>query len=67
MSKAKIEVMDTGKIGIYADFGSDSEDDDWERKQIEREDEEIRDFVHCHPMHETRWWGRRQILEESYL
>ena len=42
--------MDTGTIGIYADFGSDSEDDDWERKQIGKEDEEIRDFVICHPM-----------------
>ena len=50
MSRAKIEVIDTGNIGIYADFGSDSEDDDWERKQIEKEDEEIRDFVKCHPM-----------------
>ena len=54
MSKAfrakTIEVIDTGNIGIYADFGSDSEDDDWERKQIEKEDEEIRDFVKCHPM-----------------
>ena len=50
MSRAKIEVIDTGNIGIYADFGSDSEDDDWEIKQIEKEDEEIRDFVKCHPM-----------------
>ena len=50
MSRAKIEVIDTGNIGIYADFGSDSEDDDWERKEIEKEDEEIRDFVRCHPM-----------------
>ena len=54
MSKAfrakTIEVIDTGNIGIYADFGSDSEDDDWERKQIEKEDEEMRDFVKCHPM-----------------
>ena len=45
MTRAKIEVIDTGNIGIYADFGSDSADDDWERKQIEKEDEEIRDFV----------------------
>ena len=36
MSRAKIEVIDTWNIGIYADFGSDSEDDDWERKQIEK-------------------------------
>ena len=50
MSRAKIEVIDTGNIGIYADFGSDSEDDDWERKEIEKEDEAIRDFVKCHPM-----------------
>ena len=50
MCRAKIEVVDTGNIGIYADFGSDSKDDDWERKQIEKEDEEIRDFVKCHRM-----------------
>ena len=36
MSTAKIEVIDPGNIGIYADFGSDSDDDDWERKQIEK-------------------------------
>ena len=41
MSRAKIEVADTGNIGICADFGSESEDDDWERTQIEKEDEEI--------------------------
>ena len=50
MSRAKIEVIDIGNIGLYADFGSESEDDDWERKAIEKEDEEIRDFVRCHPM-----------------
>ena len=51
MSRAKNEVVDiTGNIGLYADFGSESEDDDWERKAIEKEDEEIRDFVRCHPM-----------------
>ena len=49
MSRAKIEVIDIGNIGLYADFGSESEDDDWERKAIEKEDEEIRDFVRCHP------------------
>ena len=43
-------VLDTGNIGIYADFGSDSDDEDWERKGIEKEDEEIRDFAKCHPM-----------------
>ena len=50
MSRAKIEVIDTDNIGIYADFGSEKEDDDWERKAIEKEDEEIRDFVKCHPL-----------------
>ena len=50
MSRAKIEVIDTGNIGLYADFGSESENDDWERKTIEKEHEEIRDFVRCHPM-----------------
>ena len=52
MSRAKIEVTDTGNIGISADFGSEteSEDDDWERKQIEKEDEEIRDFVKNHSL-----------------
>ena len=50
MSRAKIEVVDTGNIGIIADFGSESNDDDWERKAIEKEDEEIRDFVKNHPL-----------------
>ena len=45
MSRAKIEVINTGN-----DFGSESEDDDWERKAIEKENEEIRDFLRCHPM-----------------
>ena len=50
MSRAKIEVIDTGNIGISAGFGSESEDDDWERKQIEKENEEIRDFVKNHSL-----------------
>ena len=41
-------------IGVIADLSnwtpSDEEDEDWERKQREKEDEEIRDFVKCHPM-----------------
>ena len=46
MSRAKIEVIDTGNIGIYADFGSESEDEhECDRQAIEKEDEEIRDFV----------------------
>ena len=51
MSRAKIEVIDTGNIGIYADFGSESEDEhEYDRQSIEKEDEEVRDFVKCHPM-----------------
>ena len=51
MSKAKIEVIDIGNIGLYADFGSESEDEhECDRQAIEKEDEEIRDFVKCHPM-----------------
>ena len=51
MSRAKIEVIDIGNIGIYADFGSESEDEhECDRQAIEREDEEIRDFRTCHPM-----------------
>ena len=49
MSKTKIQVIDRNNIGIYADFGSESEDEEWERKTIEK-NEEIRDFVKCHPM-----------------
>ena len=33
MSRTKIEVIDTGNIGIYADFGIDSEDDVWAIKK----------------------------------
>ena len=43
-------MIDTDNIGIYADFGSESEDEEWERKAIEKENEEIRDYVRCHPM-----------------
>ena len=42
MRRAKIEVLGTGNIGIYADFGSESEDEhECDRQAIEREDEEI--------------------------
>ena len=27
-----------------------SEDDEWKRKQMGKEDEEIREFARCHPM-----------------
>ena len=52
MSRAKIEDLSSisENLGLYVEVGSDSEDDDWEREQIEKEDEEIRDFVKCHPM-----------------
>ena len=51
MSKAKIQVIDRDNIGIYADFGSESEDEhECDRQAIEKKDEEIRDFVKCHPM-----------------
>ena len=67
MSRAIIEVIDTNNIGIYiyADFGSDSEDDDWERKHIEKENEEIRDFVKCHPMPSPDDEEGDKFLEES--
>ena len=62
MSRAKIEVIDTGNIGIYADFGSESEDEhECDRQAIEKE-EEIRDFLRCHPMPSSddeeggTWW-----------
>ena len=45
MSRAKIEVIDTGNIGIYADFGSDSEDDEWNRKKYNKNDDQTRVFV----------------------
>ena len=51
MSKTKIQVIDRDNIGIYADFGSESEDEhECDRQAIEKENEEIRDFVKCHPM-----------------
>ena len=35
---------------VYADCACESEDDDWERKHIDSENEEITDFAKCHPM-----------------
>ena len=37
-------------LGLYADFGIHSEDEECKRKQIETQDEEIKEFVRCHPM-----------------
>ena len=77
MSKAfrakTIEVIEIGNIGIYADFGSDSEDDDREKKEIEKEGEEIRDFVRCHPLPSledkegNKFWVKviKRLKEES--
>ena len=45
-----IQELEGENMGLCIDFGCDSQDDDWERKEIEKEDEEIRDFVRCHPM-----------------
>ena len=45
-----IQELEGENMGLCIDFGCDSEDDDWERKEIEKEDEEIRDFVKGHPM-----------------
>ena len=63
MSRAKIEDLSSisENLGLYVEVGSDSEDDDWERKQIEKEDEEIRDFVKCHPMPSPDDEGGKQL------
>ena len=45
-----IQELEGENMGLCIDVGCESEDDDWERKAIEKEDEEIRDFVKCHPM-----------------
>ena len=37
-------------LGLYADFGIHNEDEECKRKQIETQDEEIKEFVRCHPM-----------------
>ena len=36
-----IQELEGENMGLCIDFGCDSEDDDWERKEIEKEDEEI--------------------------
>ena len=41
MGSINIEDLNLENVGVIADFGSDSEEDDWERKTIEKEDEEI--------------------------
>ena len=63
MSRAKIEDLSSisENLGLYVEVGSDSENDDWEREQIEKEDEEIRDFVKCHPMPSPDDEGGKQL------
>ena len=64
MERLGLDGLNVENVGVIVDFGSESEDDEWERKQMEKEDEEIRDFkVSFYAF--TRWWGRRQVLEES--
>ena len=51
MGSINIEDLNLENVGVIADFGSESEDEhECDRKAIEKEDEEIRDFVRCHPM-----------------
>ena len=46
-----IQELEGENMGLYVDFGSESEDEEEFYKQaMEKEDEEIRDFVRCHPM-----------------
>ena len=46
MSSAKIvDLSSVSNVALYADFGSDSEDEEWERKQIEKKDGEITEYV----------------------
>ena len=46
-----IQELEGETMGLYVDFGSESEDEEEFYKQaMEKEDEEIRDFVRCHPM-----------------
>ena len=63
MSRAKIKDLSSisENLGLYVEVGSDSENDDWEREQIEKEDEEIRDFVKCHPMPSPDDEGGKQL------
>ena len=50
MERLGFDGLNVENVGVIVDFGSESEDDEWERKQIEKEDEEIRDFEKCHSM-----------------
>ena len=50
MGKLRPDGLNAEKIGAIAEFGHESENDYWERTHIEKEDEEIRGFVKCHPM-----------------
>ena len=37
------------KLGLYIEVGSDSEGEDWEQKEIEREEQHIMDFIRNNP------------------
>ena len=51
MERLGIDGLNAENVGVIVDFGSESEDEhECDRKAIEKEDEEIRDFVKCHPM-----------------
>lgn len=50
MKRLGLDGRNVENVGVIVDFGSESEDDEWERKQIEKEDEEIRYFEKCHSM-----------------
>ena len=46
-----IQELEGENMGLYVDFGSESEDEEQFYKQaMEKEDEEVRDDVRCHPM-----------------
>ena len=46
-----IQELEGENMGLYVDFGSESEDEEEFYKQaMEKEYEEVRDFVRCHPM-----------------
>ena len=51
MSRAKIEIISEENIGLYADFGSESEDDGLDEfERIRKYFEDTKDFIKCHPM-----------------
>ena len=51
MTSAKIYDMSnvSDNLGLYIEVGSDSEGEDWEQKEIEREEQHIMDFIRNNP------------------